>query len=392
MKTTKKIFLALLSAALVSCASVPPNIEQSLNHSFKDGIYSYTYERTLESWDFISPEMEYNISIDKRGYGQAVFIKESQFFVPELNFTVQINSDLTLSSPGNPSLSGYAEKDGRMHFRALIEENGVTYLLTQHCLLLWNGTGEEPVFSSYNGKYQLKDSSGNTSVIEVANGIYRGDISAGTINYDGTFYSGYSQTTKMSMGGMESSSSIESEERGVFSPGGGLELKSLTTTSGGYGNSQSQNVFSTVSAVSAQTQTAQSMLWKPAKTGYKIYSPDKNIPEWYSFVIKKDSGYYYACGTKQKGDRQTALQLAKIYALNEISSISSSEISSQVIASNSASLSDEKAEYEKSITQHTSAMSVAQLSYETVNEFYDSAACKAYVRIRVPKSEIEMHE
>lgn len=392
MKTTKKIFLALLSAALVSCASVPPNIEQSLNHSFKDGIYSYTYERTLESWDFISPEMEYNISIDKRGYGQAVFIKESQFFVPDLNFTVQINSDLTLSSPGNPSLSGYAEKDGRMHFRTLIEENGVTYLLTQHCLLLWNGTGEEPVFSSYNGKYQLKDSSGNTSVIEVANGIYRGDISAGTINYDGTFYSGYSQTTKMSMGGMESSSSIESEERGVFSPGGGLELKSLTTTSGGYGNSQSQNVFSTVSAVSAQTQTAQSMLWKPAKTGYKIYSPDKNIPEWYSFVIKKDSGYYYACGTKQKGDRQTALQLAKIYALNEISSISASEISSQVIASNSASLSDEKAEYEKSITQHTSTMSGAQLSYETLNEFYDSTACKAYVRIRVPKSEIEMHE
>lgn len=336
--------------------------------------------------------MEYNISIDKRGYGQAVFIKESQFFVPDLNFTVQINSDLTLSSPGNPSLSGYAEKDGRMHFRTLIEENGVTYLLTQHCLLLWNGTGEEPVFSSYNGKYQLKDSSGNTSVIEVANGIYRGDISAGTINYDGTFYSGYSQTTKMSMGGMESSSSIESEERGVFSPGGGLELKSLTTTSGGYGNSQSQNVFSTVSAVSAQTQTAQSMLWKPAKTGYKIYSPDKNIPEWYSFVIKKDSGYYYACGTKQKGDRQTALQLAKIYALNEISSISASEISSQVIASNSASLSDEKAEYEKSITQHTSTMSGAQLSYETLNEFYDSTACKAYVRIRVPKSEIEMHE
>lgn len=106
----KKFSFIFLATFLVSCTSIPNNLEQSLNHSFKDGIYYYTYERTMESYDFISPEIEYSINIDRKGYGQAVFVKESQFFEPELNFIIQVNDDLTLSSPDNPSLNGYAEK------------------------------------------------------------------------------------------------------------------------------------------------------------------------------------------------------------------------------------------------------------------------------------------
>lgn len=179
------------------------------------------------------------------------------------------------------------KKDGRMHFRMLIEENSTTYLLTQHCVLLWHGTGAESLFSSYDGKYKLKDKSGSEIEIEVAKGVYKGG-GTGVINADGTFYNGYSQTIKISMGQMVSSNtSIESESRGVFSPGGGLDLKTLTTTGSGYGSSQNQNIFSTVNSISAHTETAQSVLWKPAKTGYEIYYPDKNIPEWYEFGIKK---------------------------------------------------------------------------------------------------------
>lgn len=385
----KKFSFIFLATFLVSCTSIPNNLEQSLNHSFKDGIYYYTYERTMESYDFISPEIEYSINIDRKGYGQAVFVKESQFFEPELNFIIQVNDDLTLSSPDNPSLNGYAEKDGRMHFRMLIEENSTTYLLTQHCVLLWHGTGAESLFSSYDGKYKLKDKSGSEIEIEVAKGVYKGG-GTGVINADGTFYNGYSQTIKISMGQMvTSNTSIESESRGVFSPGGGLDLKTLTTTGSGYGSSQNQNIFSTVNSISAHTETAQSVLWKPAKTGYEIYYPDKNIPEWYEFGIKKDNDYYYACGTKQKGDKETAVQLAKIYALSELSSISSLEISSKTIASAQASQSDEKSEHIKNITQHTDTATNSQLPYEIVNEFYDTSACKAYIKVRVPRNAIE---
>ena len=131
------------------------------------------------------------------------------------------------------------------------------------------------------------------------------------------------------------------------------------------------------------------MLWKPAKTGYEIYYPDKNIPEWYEFGIKKDNDYYYACGTKQKGDKETAVQLAKIYALSELSSISSLEISSKTIASAQASQSDEKSEHIKNITQHTDTATNSQLPYEIVNEVYDTSACKAYIKVRVPRNAIE---
>mgnify|MGYP003461461702 FL=1 len=107
------------------------------------------------------------------------------------------------------------------------------------------------------------------------------------------------------------------------------------------------------------------------------------------FGIKKDNDYYYACGTKQKGDKETAIQLAKIYALSELSSISSLEISSQTIASAKASQSDEKSEHIKNITQHTDTATSSQLPYEIVNEFYDTSACKAYIKIRVPRNAIE---
>lgn len=48
-----------------------------------------------------------------------------------------------------------------------------------------------------------------------------------------------------------------------------------------------------------------------------------------------------------------------------------------------------KSEHIKNITQHTDTATNSQLSYEIVNEFYDTSACKAYIKVRVPRNAIK---
>lgn len=386
----QKIFPALfaifLSFAFFSCASTKSSeseqLDQNLNHSFKDGIYDFSSFYTLESHDFFPPDTEFNTKIDKNSYGNAVFIKNFSFLEPEFNFSVVINDDFSVYSPENASLSGSAEKDGRIHFSALLEQNGKTYLLTEHCLVLWHGSGTENLYKKFDGKYDLKNSSGEKIEFDVSGGVYKGNFQ-GTLNSDGTFYNGYTQTSEISMGNFGTSyTSLDFKEEGTFIAGGGLELKSFLKTSTGFGTNESKTVYSSTNVSSLHKETPESLLSQRGKTIYSPYKSDKNMPNWYEFGVKSDKNYYYACGTAAKEDKQTATELAKIYALDEISSFKKTDVSSKTKISSKSQAKDKTS---KEFSEQSSNSSKLNSSYETLEEFFDEKHGRAYVKIRAHK-------
>ncbi len=386
----KKLFPALfaifLPFAFFSCASTKSleseKLDQDLNHSFKDGIYEFSSFYTLESHDFFPPDTEFNVKIDKNSYGNAVFIRNSSFLEPEFNFSVLINDDFSVSSPENASVSGSAEKDGRIHFSALLEQNGKTYLLTEHCLVLWHGSGNENLYKKFDGKYDLKNSSGEKIEFDVSGGVYKGNFQ-GTLNSDGTFYNGYTQTTEISMGSLgDSYTSLDFKEEGTFISGGGLELKSFLKTSTGFGSSESKTVYSSANVSSLHKETPESLLSQRGKTIYSPYKSDKNMPNWYEFGVKSDKSCYYACGTAAKDDKESALALAKIYALDEISSLKKNSVLSKTRIS---SKSQSKDKTSKEFSEQSSNFSELNSSYETLEESFDEKHGRAYVKIKVKK-------
>lgn len=387
LKYFSAIFFIFFPIFFFSCASSKSSesekLEQNLNHSFRDGIYEFSSFYTLETHDFFPPETEFNIKIDKNSYGNAVFIKNSTFLEPEFKFPVLINDDFSVSSPENISVSGSAEKDGRIHFSALVEQNGKTYLLTEHCLVLWHGTGNENLLKKFDGKYSLKSASSDEKLeFDVAGGIYKGNFQ-GTVNSDGTFYNGYTQTTEISMGKFGSSfTSVDFKEVGVFSTGGGLDLKSVLTTNTGISSTEAQNIYSSTNVSSIQKETPESLLSQKGKPIYSPYKSDKNMPKWYEFGVKSDKNYYYACGTASKNDKETAMELAKIYALGEISAMKKTEISSNTKISTKKQGKENSG---KEFAQSSSSSTKINSSCEILEEFFDEKHGNAYTKIKVKR-------
>lgn len=386
---SKLLILVFLPLFFCSCVSTPKksknanNVESSNANYFKDGIYNYSYIYTLESYD-LSGGVEYNSKIDKNAYGQAVFIKESKFLEPEFNFSISINEDLSVFSKENNTLFGTAQKDGRIYFSALVEQNGKIYLLTEHCLLLWNGTGEESVYKKYNGKYCLQNYANEQLEFDVSGGVYKGKFN-GTINSDGTFYNGYVQTSKTSIEiagqKMNSYIVIDYKEEGKFIEGGGLQLSSILSTNNGFGKNQTKNVYSSTSVSSIGKETSESLLWNKSSSNiYSSYKPSKNMPAWYDFKIKSDGKYYYVCAMASKDDKETAIQIAKIYALAQYSEMQKTKISSKLKLSVK---NKDKQNLEKEFSENSSSFSNTNVPYETVNEDFNEKTKTAYVKIKI---------
>lgn len=381
------LFVLFASASCASSSKLDESgsLGQNLNHSFKDGIYYFSGSYHLESYDFYAGNTEVRTSIDKNFYGSAVFIKDSAFIEPEFKLSILINEDLSVSSPENPSVSGKAEKDGRLHFSALLEQNGQTFLLTGHSLFLWHGDGNDSIYKKYNGKYDLENSSGEKIELDAADGVYKGDFQ-GTINPDGTFYNGYVQTTEISMGEYgKSYTSLDFKEEGIFTAGGGLEIKSFLKTNTAYGSGESKNIYSSTNISSSDSETAGSLLNKKGTSFHSPYRAVKNTPVWYEFGVKSDNDYYYACGTAVKEDKEIAAELAKVYALSVIAEFKKTDVSSKTRISSDALMNKDSSSSKTQFAQDSVFSSSISSSYETLESFFDSQHGRAYVKIRVNK-------
>ena len=370
-------FLAFFAECLLlfSCKTTRKIVTlQETIPPFTAGLYSYDYNRRI--YGIENAMQPYQYKSEKIAYGEAVFIDYNRsFFEPELQITIHIGDDNSVSCTENPTVCGIAHDDGRVELTCTLRQNERSFLLVQRSLLLKAYptllAGEQ-----YNGIYKFPSQDKD---ITVKNGVYYSEL-PGTINADGTFTNGFTMSDTIGIAGFgESAFFSEFKEEGRLFTNGELEVKTYSNNSGAISSNTSQSfVYSGTKTANDVIESEKTLAYRKRQPEFSAIYTDGNYPAWFNFSAGKNNKSFYACGEKSAGDKDTAMNIAVSEALAQISALISVDIYSELSVKQVSV--DSKTELHELVEQFTSI----NLPYAVTNSFFDEKTGTAYVRIEVP--------
>lgn len=376
-KMNLNLFIAVIFTAtslLLSCRTTKNIIPANKIPQFTAGLYSYDYNRRI--YGIENAMQTYQYKSEKIGYGEAVFIDDNRtFFEPELQITIKIEDDNSVSSTDDPTVNGIAHNDGRVEWTCTLRQNNRSFLLVQRSMLLRTGT-EIIADSQYNGVYKLSAQDKN---ITVKNGVYYSDL-PGLLNRDGTFENGFTMSGMIGITGFGQSSFFsEFKEEGRFFTNGEIEVKTYSNNSGAISSNTSQSfVYSGTKTANDVIESEKTLAYRKRQPEFSAIYTDGNYPAWFNFSAGKNNKSFYACGEKSAGDKDTAMNIAVSEALAQISALISVDIYSELSVKQVSA--DSKTELHELVEQFTSI----NLPYSVTNSFFNEKTGTAYVRIEVP--------
>lgn len=375
-------FLAFFAECLLlfSCKTTRKIVTlQETIPPFTAGLYSYDYNRRI--YGIENAMQPYQYKSEKIAYGEAVFIDDNRsFFEPELQITIHIGDDNSVSCTENPTVCGIAHDDGRVELTCTLRQNERSFLLVQRSLLLKAYptllAGEQ-----YNGIYKFPSQDKD---ITVKNGVYYSEL-PGTINADGTFTNGFTMSGTIGIAGFgESAFFSEFKEEGRLFTNGELEVKTYSNNSGGIYTNASQNfVYSGIKTSNDVIESEKTLIHRKRPQEFTAVYTDIDYPAWFSFSAEKTNNAFYACGAKSAGDKDVAMNIAEAEALAQISALVSVDIYSELSLNQSSA--DSKTELHEIVEQFTAM----NLPHTVTNSFYNEKTGTVYVRIEVPAEYVQ---
>jgi hypothetical protein len=309
-----------------------------------DGWYLYDFNRLSRGigneYTYAQSGIDFKQEITLKQQGTIAWCEAGVIYDPALELALSVDSEGTIRSPGNASVTGHLNSDGSFYWTGLINQSEslnhatVTGKLTAITQAMKAG-------NEYDGLFTLVDNgTGRKQIARVSDGFYTwhyddGDDTGFTpwpmlVYPDGSFSFDLEMITIMQIGeysGTKFSTSVSSQ--GNVIPGRGVNLEVVTLTSGltdsndvpetqVYGGTQISNNEVPNDAI---PQNIDSLVKSKAIAvkGQPAVDTSK-YPAWY-LQPPSAPGFIHAAGYHRFEDEKTALGLAEAAAAAEISAI-----------------------------------------------------------------------
>ncbi len=372
---------------------------------FKDGIYSFDYERVLVSLDAAEAYKACGVNArqdsSKLATGAAVFVKDGMFSDPESGIVLKIGFGGGVKSPDNPSIHGKYGHGGKICYYGTYEENNQTVQIALEGVLSFSAENDR-AGKKFSGIYSARDpGSGRNQVIWIENGLYmwryedeaEDDFSGWPmiVKSDGSFYYESEFTTRAIMYGMcENYVTSKTCSSGKFDGDGSLKLMILTKNSG---TGQSENeVPVNYSAVKASEsyrkndfQSFDAVVEKGSRKRRSksavVFGANRvegNEPEWYDESVVSLEDGLSSCGKKRSFDSETSLRLAEGIAVNQIIAYLGTETD---ISTEATSRQNDDGG-SKCLYKTLEKISLSNASHEVVMSYVDEKTGWAYVKVK----------
>ncbi|MCR5189603.1 MAG: hypothetical protein K6C97_11780 [Treponema sp.] len=415
MKKKSYLYTIMLLSLIIfsSCASTPVSTTESpkSNRSFpKDGIYSYDFDRYVNCVEQTLMYQSYGMigyqTIQKKSWGNAVYIQNGSFVEPETRIILEISEKGEVTSPDNPSISGTYKKDGNFFFQGYYEENAQILKISISGKLLYSDE-ETRASSVYNGKFVLTDEgTGRKQNVTINNGLYSWeykdkvdeDFTTWPVLVDarGKINCGFEMTVRSGIKGIsEMMTSSTNQSIGSVDTKGLLQVETLTQTAGSGQSVKSDTItFSGVRGSQNLNQIEKDQVDEEAKKYFSASSKKKqnqekaNPPEWYSDFIKNDQEFLYGSARKTHENPNVALQVAEITAVNQIQSTIAQDV--KIIRESEKTMTQgQNSSKESAFFQLVDSFNQITIPYTVKNKLYDNKTHTAYVVVELPREEAE---
>lgn len=415
MKKKSCLYTIILLILIIfsSCASTPTATTESpkSNRTFpKDGIYSYDFDRYVNCVELALMYQDYGMigyqTIQKKSWGNAVYIQNGSFVDPETRIILEISEQGEVTSPDNPSISGSYKRDGNFFFQGYYEENSQILKISISGKLLYSDE-EDRASSAYNGKFLLTDEgTGRKQNVTINNGLYtweykdKVDEDFSTwpvlVSANGKISCGFEMTVRSGIKGIsEMMTSSTNQTYGSVDTKGLLQMQTLTQTAGSGQSVQSDTItFSGVRGSQNLNQIEKDQLDADAKKYFSSSSKKKekqqktNPPEWYSDFIKNDQDFLYASARKTHENPNVALQVAEITAVSQLQSSIAQDV--KIIRESEKTMTQgQTSSKESSFFQLLDSFNQITIPYTVKNKFYDNESHTAYVVVELSRKEAE---
>ena len=387
-------FAALPLLFLAACGSLPWA-------ELADGeVYAYDFERVFYGIEQAARAhingYEYSQLVKKASFGYAVAVSGRSFVVPELNLTLSIAEDGSVTSCENSTVRGTLAGDGLLSWQGLVVENGQTVQVTEKARLV-KSLRSDRADSAFDGIYQLTGENGARLTLTVQDGLsvaQESDIALPfkpqpvIVAKDGSFTARFVLTTDQRMPGYgKTTFSTEYVSEGRLHAGGSASLQSAYTTAGTVASGKSSFVYSgdrlTQSLSDGSVRTLLAGTYAPG-AGLASAAGRGQEPDWYTEDIVREDGAVTACAQHAEADAEIAKALAVAEASGKILSEIALRLSNQVRAL--ADYGDEKSP--RSLQSVIETVSALNLSYTVKRTAYDAKAGLAFAQVTASAEEL----